>query len=233
MIIGLSYNGENEIIGSVCVSLIACEDDERFREIVITSGIISTELMPFSQIKQLTEEMHKKGLHYMVEYIKPHQLKYEDNKLQIIQAMINLLNTIPKFWEHKIHIQNPCFNRNEFEVEFLKLLPKNLPDLDRKILSWEIDTEGDKYVEPCMAASIIAKYFSEKERVENELIYGVAKTDKDYIYTQKYLLDNLAKPTPCMRIHHPYLEILKTKKEQDAVNLRLKNAFKENKYAPR
>ena len=189
----------------MCVALIPDKDEEYLR----SRGVKDSKLIERNRLHRLAKELME-TYKYKVVKIKPHIISKADNlNLLEIEYVIKLIKWINQFEPENIYMDcltanvNTCWNYFldlGFRQDNLKIVPK----ADEKIISVQ-------------AASIIAKYHSDKEIEHLQKKYpdmgSGEPSDKKTIEFLKKHLDN--PPLDCVRTSWITFKRLKQKQESD------------------
>ena len=204
--IGIDEVAKSPVIGSIIICCVVVHNPTFFRKWQHL-GIKDSKQLTIPKIKVIYEQTNREIEHYL-EYIKPLDIEIGQstgknlNDLEM-RKIISLLNCIKEFWKHKINIDNFECDLDHFITRFTILSPNNLNQYairamktlgDDFFKNFNIKHGNDKQEKSCSLASIYAKYFEEKEKAENKLIYGdIGNGNPNDLKTMKFLYEQKQK----------------------------------------
>ena len=120
------------------------------------------------KIEALFKKLKDKAL-WQLRSIKPYEID-EDIEMK---RFIDMINSVPKFWEHKIFIKNWEKDKESFIKKFNKYSPINLKKLNLNLneKNWGISNRGSDN-KASILADIFARYYWNEDLKQIKMIYG-------------------------------------------------------------
>lgn len=220
MMIGIDEVNKSSLYGCIHVALVMVKPDF-FRK---HSYLKIKDSKKLSRSRRDTIfEKTKDKVQYQIRGIKPSEMLYNNLNALEMKNIIDMLNRIPKFWQHKIHIDNFEVSKEKFEWRFKGLLPHNLSKVDLNLAKWKVEHKADEKYKVVQLASIYARNSWDKELDYIQSLYGkIGMGSPADLKVLKFVYENIEKLPYFIRKSYISIKRLSDKKELNKLKQKLK-----------